>query len=416
MIKYLLFFTLISSAVAEVFRLPLLGWWLTLVDFFSTLTFFVWLLRFLLIDRKIIVPKWFIFLLFFLIIWAFSLILNITDLNFSFNESIGSLSYLIRYFLLVSLIFITFNLDQNDKLFIRNSIFFTSFIIVILGFLQLKFFPSFAKLGMNKIGWDPHIWRMLSTWFDPNYLGWYFAFVISLWIWVVYDEFELFRSKLKRNNIIFYFILILMIFLLIWIILTYSRSALIALIFSFFVCWLFLSKRVLFIFSIVLILFIWSSSRMQERFFSWIESAKSLFISSEKALDPTAKLRIKSWNTWIEIFKENPILWVWFNTLKYVQKKKWAIMNDSHWASWIDSSIITVLATTWIIWFCSFILFWFHILRSLLLNFFRKKDKYSIWLFAWICGLFIHSIFVNSLFFYAILPTLFISIWLMKNN
>jgi len=40
---------------------------------------------------------------------------------------------------------------------------------------SLKFFPSFKDLRMNELGWDPHEGRLLSTWFDPNYVGIYFG-------------------------------------------------------------------------------------------------------------------------------------------------------------------------------------------------------------------------------------------------
>ena len=130
-------------------------------------------------------------------------------------------------------------------------------------------------------------------------------------------------------------------------------------------------------------------------------------------LDPTAKLRVDSWKTWIEIFKENPVIWIWFNTLKFEQKKKWAFIWDKHWSSWIDSSLITIMATTWIAWLLAFLIFLTQISTIFLKSYLKDKNFLSIWVLAWIWWLFVHSIFVNSLFFYLILPSLFISIWIL---
>ena len=138
-------------------------------------------------------------------------------------------------------------------------------------------------------------------------------------------------------------------------------------------------------------------------------SAKNLFLNSW-TLDPTAKLRLKSWQTWVKLFKEKPILWWWFNTLKIIQKEKWTFMTKSHAASWIDASFLTVLATTWVLWFWFFLFFLFQILNFNLKKFLKSKNGFSIWLFAWIFWILANAIFVNILFFYLFLPVLFIAI------
>lgn len=52
------------------------------------------------------------------------------------------------------------------KLFIT-----TTFVLLVLGFLQLLLLPDFSPL--TAAGWDPHRWRLTSTWLDPNFFAAY---------------------------------------------------------------------------------------------------------------------------------------------------------------------------------------------------------------------------------------------------
>ena len=405
--KILISLVLLSSVIAEVYRLPILHW-ITLVDFMASISFFIWIIWLFFKRGRIKFFKWFRPYLFFLIICWISLFLNIWELSLNFSESLNSIMYLARFVFISFLAFLTFNLTKKDKKFVLFFLFFTSLLIVLFWFVQLKFYWNFDSLNMEDVWWDPHIWRMLSTWYDPNYLGWYFVFIFSLWVWYLFE-------KIKNNKKIRLLLMCILVLLLIWVIFTLSRSSLLALIVSWFVLWLFLSRKLLIIGLIVLFIWISLSSRMQERFLSWVESAKALVFSSQHALDPTAKLRVDSWKTWIEIYLDNPIIWVWFNTLPVVQKKYWAYIKP-HASSWIDSSMLTIIATTWMLGLFPFLMFLFSVLREAMRNFYRNESWYSIWLFAWIFGIFIHSFFVNTLFFYAFIPSFFVAIWLMHRE
>ena len=429
-----LFILLFSWVIIwEVLKFPILtSSWISLVDISIILLSFFWWIKYIFKEKDFFVYKWFWVFTVFLLIWFSSLLINSQEMVLNFWEFSQSFFYFLRYFLFWNLIFLSFNFAKNDneniliddekniwdekkfldnqniffnknKIFLINLIFLSAFIIFILWFLQMKFFWNFYKMWMQDLWWDPHIWRMLSTWFDPNFLSWYFAFVSSLAIWII-------RESYYKYKKIRYFLIWLVFCLIVWIILSYSRSWLLAFLVSAWILWLFLSRKLLIVFAIIFVLWIWASDRAQERFLDWVESAKNIFLWTW-TLDPTAKLRVKSWETWIELFNEKPFIWRWFNTLKLVQKEKWAFMTKSHWASWIDASFITVLATTWILWFLFFIFFIFQILFFNLKNFLKNKDGFAIWLFAWLIWILIHAVFVNMLFFYLFLPVLFVAVW-----
>ena len=400
---FLLLFT--GIILWEIWRIPFWFWnWISLVDISIVLLSFFGLIKFFFKEKKVFLYKWFFVFLWFFLVWFSSLLINSQEMALNFWEFFQSFFYLLRYFFYWALIFFTFNFIKIDfwKSFLLNLIFISSFIIFILWLLQLHFFWNFYKMWMQNLWWDPHIWRMLSTWFDPNYLSWYFAFVSSLAVWVIWEKFY----KSKKID---YLLIFLVICLISWIILSYSRSGLLAFLVSVWILWLFLSRKLLLIFTIIFILWIWVSDRAKERFLDWVESAKNIFLNTW-TLDPTAKLRLKSWETWIELFKEKPFLGWWFNTLKLVQKEKWAFMTKSHASSGIDASFLTVLATTWIIWFLFFVIFILQVLFFSLKKFLQKKDGFSIWLFAWVLWILVHSIFVNTLFFYLFLPVFFVAI------
>lgn len=402
-------FTLLFSWVViwELFRIPILtSSWISIVDLSLIFLAFFWFIKYFFKEKIFYLFKWFWIFFGFLLIGFFSLLINSQEMVLNFWEFFQSFFYFLRYFLFWILILSSFNFskDENWRKFLINSIFISAFVIFILWILQMHFFWNFDKLWMHNLGWDPHIWRMLSTWFDPNFLSWYFAFVISLAVWVAWEDFY----KHKKIN----YLLIFLIFCLIsWIIFSYSRSWLLAFLVSAWILWLFLSRKLLIIFALIFILWIWASDRAKERFMDWLESAESIFLWTW-TLDPTAKLRVKSWETWIDLFKEKPFIWWWFNTLKLVQKEKWAFMTKSHWASWIDASFLTVLATTWILWFLLFWWFIFVILFENFKNFVKRKDWFSIWLFVWLLGILANAIFVNILFFYLFLPVLFVAVWI----
>lgn len=310
------------------------------------------------------------------------------------TEAKESFLYLGRFGLYTLLFFIAGQIKSTDRNKVKMVCIGAGTTLAVLGFLQLWLFPSFLELEMQKYGWDPHENRLLSTWFDPNFIGGLFAFLAGLDIDMTIKE----KVVLKKSAMG-----ISVLVLLTALLLTYSRSAYIAFAVTAGVFGLMHSRKLLITLCIAGLLFTATSERAQERIGGIIQSIRSLTQENSGELpDATARLRIESWkNTW-EIFSEHPVLGVGFNAFKFAQLKKGFIQEKNvHSGSGSDASLLTILATTGVIGFGVFC--W--LLYNLLHNAWRKKN-YG--LLASLCGLFIHSLFVNSL----LLPFIMIYLWI----
>ncbi len=143
-------------------------------DFLLLIIGILWLFKLLTKQSKIHFNQNNIILIAFITFTFISLLLNIATIPSS--DALISFFYFVRFVAYLSLFFIVQDFKKyQTKIFNLTAL--TAFILVILGFLQLKFFPDFDVLRMQEKGWDPHIGRMLSTWFDPNFLGGFFVFV-----------------------------------------------------------------------------------------------------------------------------------------------------------------------------------------------------------------------------------------------
>ncbi len=382
------FFDRIGILPLDIFVFIIIGVWI-LKLFYKKETFW---------NKELILPTTIFFS------WAlFSLLFNTAELFLSLNEFLVSFAYYLRYLAYFLLLFVCVNEVKKDKNnYWLNIFIFSAVLISIFGFLQLKYFPNFYELNMDESWWDPHIWRFLSTWFDPNFLWGYIAFTISILIGVIWDK--LINKKFTTSFFIYNIIFIL---LLISLLLTFSRSAYLAFLIAWFIFALFADKRLIIIGIICVSLMISISDRAKKRAYNAVISATALFTQTEKTLDPTSQLRVKSWKIGWDIFQNKPITWTGFNTLKIVQKKYWSSMTNSHAGSGIDSSILTVMSTTGIIGIISFL--WIY-LKMIILSFknYKKKRYISLWFISGLCGIFIHSMFVNTLFFNLFLPYLFL--------
>ena len=175
---------------------------------------------------------------------------------------------------------------SNDFLFIQTSIkdikqikqifslvIGAGVVLSILGFVQLIIFPDFSSMVPE--GWDPHIGRLLSTWFDPNLLGGLFAFLALLVIAQMLVE----KARLWHIASFSIFITALL--------LTFSRSSLVAFVFGFFVIIILTIKRSWWMLGLgigILIIAFLSSPRIQER------------MEGILTIDVTAQKRVESWS------------------------------------------------------------------------------------------------------------------------
>lgn len=404
----LLLLTLLSLPIfGQLLRLPLFdSMGLVPTDVFVFLVVGIWILKRIRQSGNILqTPLFWPSIVFFS--WALiSLIFNIGALELSSSDAFLGFAYFVRFLGYFLLIFVFWSeMKKEDIFFWKNTLFVSALLIAVLGFLQLKFFPSFYALRMQDEGWDPHIGRLLSTWFDPNFLGGYFSFVLAL---IGGELWQHWKEKQWGNYS--WFLMAIAGMLLGALALTYSRSAYLAFLVAGGVFSLIAERRLIVIGALGIMLMLSMSDRAQERISDALVSAQALFTQTEKTLDPTSRLRLQSWDIGRKLFAEHPVTGIGFNNLKTVQKSEWSSLASSHAGSGIDSSILTVMATTGSLGILAYLWIFLDMVKSAWHNYVRKNDGFSLGFFSGLCGIFVHAIFVNMLFFSLFLPTLFLSV------
>lgn len=301
-----------------------------------------------------------------------------TPLNLSLTEYFVSGSYIARIFIFVLFVWVIFSgglktIKQN----LINIFFYATLTLAILGLLQLIFIPNLMFL--NTYGWDPHYFRTVSTFLDPNFLG---AFLVIGLLLLATNQVNTSDNLKKIFFVVIY----------IAVITTFSRGSALMMVTSFLILSLLL--RSLKIFSLTLILSI-----------GFVISflAYTTYISAPRNIDRTqsASYRIDSWQQGITMFKEYPILGVGFNTYKYALNQ-FGIANEkfttTRGATTNDSSLIYVLATTGIIGMAFYLNFLWQILHTSFVNF-KHGSILSGVLFSSMFGLIAQSFFSNTLFY-----------------
>jgi putative inorganic carbon (HCO3(-)) transporter len=388
---------------------------LLISDIFIPLFVSVWIFTKIFKEKSTLItkqPRLLIPFILFIIIGGLSLIQATVFLNP--REILSGSLYLIRFVQYGLLYFVTLDTITNHKQ-ITNTIkviAISAVFLAIAGFIQLKIYPNLSDLVEK--GWDPHINRLVSTWLDPNFIGGLFAFIISILLGIA-----LYTKKVEHKMGILGIVVMLALALF----LTYSRSAYLALGTGVLIISLLKSRKIFIIMLAIFIIGIGISPRAQQRVGELTQSITSI-VNTESALtpDPTAKLRIQSWEQSIQLIKKRPLLGSGYNTLRTVMHKEGFIKDPQvHSGSGSDSSLLTILSTTGILGLIPFIFLYIYSLITAFKNW-RKNEKktsnktdslttikgYSFGLIGGIFALLVHSIFVNSLLF----PQILIYFWI----
>ena len=388
--KKFLFFLIalifIFAATGELTRLPL-GPEILPNDLLVAILVGLWLFYKIFIERKW--PKsslWKPSLIFAAI--AFISLIN-GSRTLTSSETLFSGLYLVRFIEYFLLTFITLDLAQNTRLKFKLQylIFGAAFLVAVFGFIQLQIYPDFTELAREE-GWDPHINRLLSTWFDPNFVGGMLAFVSCLVLGKLTNKHS-WHQKIPLIS--------LLIVLVVALFLTYSRSSYLAFLVGAGLIGLLKSRKLLITGLLALLILIPLSDRAEERVSDMLYSAKSLVTETAELPDATARLRIESWQNAVTIFQEHLFLGVGYNTYAYAQRDYGFIREDTHHAaSGSDSTLLTILATTGLLGALAYLWLLFTIFW---LSFKNRHDPFALGVFAGFCGLLIHSVFVNSLLY-----------------
>lgn len=303
---------------------------------------------------------------------------------FSVQEVASSALFLIRllsYFLTVIVV-----INIVPKKDIEKWIKITLLVGVIFALIGLVQFATFHDLSsLSPLGWDPHIFRLVSTTLDPNYSG----FILT-----VFSSLAVAAYIFKKNKL---YLLAAALFTTA-VVLTFSRSSYLAYLTVMLTLGVVKSPKV---FLITIVAFLVA--------FMAIPKLRSRVIGAF-AVDDTATARILSWQKAITIFKDYPAFGIGFNTYRFAQNKYGFTPSEDlggHSGSGVDSSFLLVATTTGIFGFTFFLVWISSILLVLQKNI--KKNYLQLAVFASFIALLVHTQFVNSFMF----PQTILLIWFL---
>lgn len=324
----------------------------------------------------------------FILIASVSLVINLY--RFSFEQIFISSLYLIRWIVYVGIFYLFVNFSISLKKKILPAMVLLGGIMILLGYIQYFFYSSLGNLFY--LGWDDHMYRMFSTFLDPNFCGVFFS------LFTIFLMYFYFKAKLSKTKRILLLSLISLSLGAIYI--TYSRTALVSFLISSSLLLVLLGKKKLIggIFTLtLLVIFIISKD-------FYIEN-KNLFRSF------STKERVTSYVHAVTIIKDNFLLGVGFNTYRYVQIEygfRSAIgAGTSHADAGTDNSLLLIFATTGVLGVIAYLYFYITILRSAINVYAKEKKKFSIVVIASLVCLFSSSFFINSLLY----PPLMLWMW-----
>jgi len=292
----------------------------------------------------------------------FSLLFSLT--LFPATSVVVGLGYLFR---LVAYASIFYLVRKNNKDLVYKALILVSVFIAIFGWVQYFFYPDFRLFSVW--GWDKHLYRLIGTFMDPGFTGILLTlgFILSLGLY------------LKRKSRLYLAISVLLFTATLF---TYSRASILALFVS-------AGRRLggmkrgkgmmTFAFLLLLALFLLprpgGAGVMLERLFS-------------------VYARLRNYRQTIYIWKQSPVFGVGFNNLCIAKNIFIGKTADlSHSCSGSDSSILMILATTGVVGLLIFIEFIKKVIYSI------RKNSLGNVLLASMLAIFVHSLFVNSLFY-----------------
>lgn len=280
--------------------------------------------------------------LIFIVYTIFNLVFN---LFFRHLWSTIAVLYLVRLISLILILIFPHKLDSRFLRFLHLCIISN----IVFGLFQYFFWPDLTYL--KAIGWDDHLHRLVSTYFDPTFTG---------LLYLIYFLWQTTPQPSSLNLLLF-----------LPLALTYSRSSLLSLVFASAYYSLCLKQARVFLISLGLVTI-------------------SILLLPRKPgegtkLERTASIVAKTTNTQsgLHSFWQSPLTGIGYNLIPAVQPS-----NTSHSRGGYDLSLLNFLITNGLIGTL--------ILLSFFIYFFREQSIASQTLLV---ALFVHSLFANSLFY-----------------
>lgn len=320
-------------------------------------------------------------------------VLNVISLGVSFFAVGEQIIVGVIHFLRLALYF---SLYPSVLLFIRNFsiskllnlLVMVGSAVATLGLLQLLLIPDISFLA--QYGWDPHQFRVVSTWLDPNFLSPFL--IICLSILITQLDHHLPRSR-KIGQVG------LLILLSFSIILTFSRSGLVYLSIFILLIGLRYYRRILIVLILALFLLIAALPSVRQRMAGIINP------------DVTANARLISWSESVRVGLTSPLIGVGYNNYSFYKniENNFEQKNSSFGA---DSSILLMFSTTGIIGLTMFIGVFLY---SIILSFRSKQRNYYI-LGSSLAGAMVASNFNNLLLYPLLIPVLLVLLCEINEN
>lgn len=326
-------------------------------------------------------------------IFLFSL-LALFSLFINFSDWVGNWApplYLLRWIIYAGLYFIVFELAKEKKIEIRwlfKGLTVVGVLVGGLGILQYLLYPNLRNLAY--LGWDPHYFRVFSTFFDPTFTG--MILVLTLIPISIFLLDAKYKDKLTK-----WWLLGAALTAYTALALTYSRGSYLAFLAGMGVV-AYLKRAPKFFLAIVLIfaLTLVVLPKRDDR------------IGSNLAREETITARIINWKQSLKIIKDQPLFGVGFNNYRQAQER-YGFLEEEKWVSHAgggaDSSLLFVWATTGIFGLLAFLWLGWKIVEMGVRNPFGpslgrgQESGISTALLASTSALFIHSFFSNSLFY-----------------
>lgn len=333
----------------------------------ATIGFFRWW------QRKLKTPPYTREIVAFLGVAFFSLIVNYPQVN-PLQFLIGSFYFarLVAYFLFYLVLWNLFR-DKIWREKLSGLLLTVGFFTAFFGYLQYLFFPDLGIL--SDFGWDPHLFRLAGTFFDPGFAG----VLIVLFMVLLFSRIW---GRIGGSFLLFPFGLAALA-------LTYSRASY----FAYFM--------VATLFYIVRRNLVWFAGVVVALAVLIPFLPKSEGEGVNLARTSTISYRVNNYKKSLEVIGKNPVFGVGYNLYRYTQVD--AVSTgasqgsiQSHGVSGTDSSLLLVLATTGV---AGFVVFLQLVLKMTVGTWKKRGTQLGLALIVSLVAVAAHSLFDNSLFY-----------------
>ncbi len=266
----------------------------------------------------------------------------ISTFRYSLGENIYAFYYLLRltvYFLFFIYASYVFAKHKGYIDFLKTPVLIFFIFLIISAVVQYLFYPDLRNLYY--LGWDPHLYRVFGTFFEPVVAATLYGLVIIF----LFFEARFFK-KILISHILFVIFFMLLFF-------TYTRSAIAAITLNTFI---YLVKKRTFYLLLLLPVVVSILFLLPKKSGEGVNLMRTSTVFS-RMTDVEQGLTVSS---------RNP-LGIGYNHIRFEKKE---VLPDNHAASGFQSSFIIVLVTTGVIGILSFLYMLYELGRKNRLNFY----------------------------------------------